>query len=70
MFLTYCTNAVVAVAEEPALQFVEVPPAINVIAEYGLAVRGGSAPAAQAFADDLVKGAGQGALRKAGFLAP
>lgn len=70
VFLTYCTNAVVAVAEEPGLQLVEVPPAINVSAEYGLAVRRGAPLAAQAFADGLVDGAGQGALRKAGFLAP
>ena len=39
VFLTYCTNAVVAAAEEPALQVIEVPAAINVSAEYGLAVR-------------------------------
>jgi molybdate transport system substrate-binding protein len=70
VFLTYCTNAVIAVAEEPGLQRVDVPPAINVSAEYGLAVRHGAAAAAQAFADDLVQGAGQGALRKAGFSAP
>lgn len=70
VFLTYCTNAVIAVAEEPGLKLVEVPPAINVSAEYGLAVRSGAAAAAQAFADDLVQGAGQGALRKAGFSAP
>ena len=53
VFLTYCTNAVIAVAEEPGLQLVDVPPAINVSAEYGLAVRRGAAAAAQAFADDL-----------------
>ncbi len=70
LFLTYCTNAVVAVGEEPALQVVEVPSGINVSAQYGLAVRNGAAPAAQALADDLVGGAGQGALRNAGFQAP
>ena len=43
VFLTYCTNAVLAVAEEPGLQMVDVPPAINVSAEYGLAVREGRA---------------------------
>lgn len=70
LFLTYCTNAVVAIAQEPSLQFIEVPPAVNVSAEYGLAVRQGAPRAAQAFADDLLGGAGQDALRKAGFLAP
>lgn len=70
LFLTYCTNAVIAIAEEPKLQRIEVPAAINVSAEYGLAVRKDAAPAAQAFADDLRGGVGQRALREAGFLAP
>ena len=70
VFLTYCTNAVIAQAEEPALQLIDVPLAINVSALYGLTVRQGAAGEAQAFADSLVGGAGQGALRKAGFLAP
>ncbi|MDM0076588.1 molybdate ABC transporter substrate-binding protein [Variovorax sp. J2P1-59] len=70
VFLTYCTNAVLAVAEAPGLQMVDVPPAINVSAEYGLAVRKGAPQAAQAFADDLRSGAGQQALRQAGFMAP
>lgn len=70
LFLTYCTNAVVAIAEQPDLQRIEVPSAIHVSAEYGLAVRKEAPPAAQAFADDLRHGAGQRALREAGFLAP
>ncbi|NDZ12376.1 molybdate ABC transporter substrate-binding protein [Variovorax sp. WS11] len=70
VFLTYCTNAVIAVAEEPGLQRVDVPPSINVSAEYGVVVRKGAPAAAQAFADELVGGAGQRALRQAGFLAP
>ena len=70
VFLTYCTNAVLAVAEEPGLQMVDVPPAINVSAEYGLAVRRAAPQAAQAFADDLRSGGGQLALRQAGFMAP
>lgn len=69
VFLTYCTNAAVVVAEAPGLQVVEVPPAINVSAAYGIAVRAGAAEGAQAFADDLVQGVGQHALRRAGFLA-
>jgi ABC-type molybdate transport system substrate-binding protein len=70
LFLTYCTNALIAIAEEPTLQRIEVPAAINVSAEYGLAVRKDAPPAAQTFADDLCSGAGQRALRGAGFLAP
>ena len=70
LFLTYCTNAVITIAEEPKLQRIELPAAINVSAEYGLAVRRDAPPAAQAFADDLRSGTGQRALRGAGFLAP
>ena len=70
VFLTYCTNAVIARAEEPSLQRIDVPTAINVSAEYGIAVREDAGTAAQAFADALVGGAGQDALREAGFLAP
>ncbi|MDL9998605.1 molybdate ABC transporter substrate-binding protein [Variovorax sp. J22P240] len=70
VFLTYCTNAVLAVNEEPGLQMIDVPPAINVSADYGLAVRSGAPQPAQAFADDLRSGTGQQALRRAGFLAP
>lgn len=67
VFITYCTNAVVALKEQPGLQMVEVPPAINVAADYGLAVRKDAGPAAQAFAAYLLSPAGQAILRKAGF---
>lgn len=70
VFLTYCTNAVIARAEEPTLQTIEVPTAINVSADYGVAVLRDAAPAAQRFADDLRTGEGQAALRSAGFLPP
>ncbi|RYY58295.1 MAG: molybdate ABC transporter substrate-binding protein, partial [Comamonadaceae bacterium] len=70
VFLTYCTNAVIARSEQPTLQVVEVPPAINVSADYGLAVRQDASPAARRFADDLRTGSGQAALRSAGFLPP
>ena len=70
VFLTYCTNAVVPIGEEPGVQRIDVPESVNVSAEYGLAVRTGAPAAAGAFADDLVSGAGQALLRKAGFLAP
>ncbi|MBO9650612.1 MAG: extracellular solute-binding protein [Variovorax sp.] len=70
VFLTYCTNAVVAIGEEPGLQRIDVPGPVNVSAAYGLAVRTGAPAAAAAFADDLIHGAGQALLRAAGFLAP
>jgi len=70
VFLTYCTNAVVAIGEEPGLQRIDVPESVNVSAEYGLAVRSGAPAAASAFANDLISGAGQATLRKSGFLEP
>lgn len=67
VFITYCTNAVVARTEQPGLQVVDVPAAINVAADYGLAVRKDASPAAQAFAAYLLSPAGQAILRRAGF---
>ena len=46
IFLTYCTNALAAQKEEPALQLVPIPDALAVGADYGLTVlEGASAPA-------------------------
>lgn len=70
VFITYCTNAAMAVAEQPGLQSVDVPDAINVTADYGLAVRGGSPAVVQAFADYLTSPAGQAVLRRHGFRQP
>ena len=56
--------------EEPQLRIVEIPAAINVGAEYGVAVREGAPAAAARFADELRAGPGQAVLRQAGFLAP
>lgn len=70
IFLTYCTNAIAAQRQESALQLVEIPPAINVGADYGVAVNVKAPAAAQAFADSLIQGVGQEALRTAGFSAP
>ena len=70
VFITYCTNAVIALAEQPGLQAVDVPAAINVSADYGLTVRRGASEAAQAFADYLLSPAGQAVLRRHGFRQP
>ena len=40
LFITYCTNAVSAVREEPTLRVVAVPDAINVSAAYGVTLIG------------------------------
>jgi len=54
VFITYCTNAVVAIAEQPQLRSTPIPPAINVGADYGLTVRNGAPAQAQAFAAFLL----------------
>jgi molybdate transport system substrate-binding protein len=70
VFITYCTNAVVAVAEELSLRALLVPAAINVTADYGLAVRQQAPAAAQAFADFLLSATGQAILQRHGFQRP
>ncbi len=70
VFITYCTNAVAAVAEEPRLRVVQIPAAINVSAEYGLTVREEASPAAKAFAEYLLSPAGRQVLARHGFHPP
>ena len=70
IFLTYCTNAVVAVAENPQLRWLAVPDAINVGADYGLTLRNGAPAAAEGFAAFLLSAPGQAILARHGFLAP
>ena len=67
MFLTYCTNAVLAKAEVPALVIVEIPQAINVAADYGLVVLKDAPQEAAAFASYIRSPAGQATLAKYGF---
>jgi molybdenum ABC transporter molybdate-binding protein len=69
IFLTYCTNAVVAAAEVPALQVVEVPAALAVGADYGLLVLN-QRPEAQALADFILSADGQAILASYGFGPP
>jgi ABC-type molybdate transport system substrate-binding protein len=70
VFITYCTNAVAARQEVPALQVLAVPEAINVSARYGLAVLRNAAPAAQRFVDFVLGPAGQQRLAAVGSSAP
>jgi molybdate transport system substrate-binding protein len=70
IFLTYCTNAVIARKEEPALQVVAVPEALAVGADYGLAVMQGASRGGQAFASFLLDSRGQALLAAAGFAPP
>jgi ABC-type molybdate transport system substrate-binding protein len=70
VFITYCTNAEIARAEQAGLQVLAIPPAINVAADYGLAVLRPAVPAAQRFAAFVLSNAGQARLRAMGFAAP
>lgn len=70
VFITYCTGTVAAVAEQPSLRSVDIPAAINVTADYGLAVRDGASPTARAFADFIFSPQGQAALQSHGFRRP
>ena len=67
IFLTYCTNAVAAQQEVPRLKIVAVPQQLQVSADYGLTVRRGAHPAAQAFADALLAPSAQAVFARYGF---
>lgn len=70
VFLTYCTNVVIAQREEPALRRIEIPEAVNVSASYGVTVLNGAPEAATQFVQFLLSPAGQGVLARHGFAAP
>ena len=67
LFLTYCTNAVLARAELPDLQIVQVPTEFSVGADYGLIVLDGAPPAAWKLAMYILSPAGQSVLAEYGF---
>jgi len=67
VFLTYCTNAALAQKDVPTLQIVQVPPELNVAADYGLIVLKHAPPAAEAFAQFILGDEGQTILVKYGF---
>ena len=67
LFLTYCTNAVLAQAEAPELGIVTVPSALAVGADYGLTVLNGSPEGAWRLALYILSPAGQAVLARYGF---
>jgi molybdate transport system substrate-binding protein len=67
IFLTYCTNATLAMKEQPQLRVLDLPPALAVGAEYGVAVMSGAPASASQFVDFLRGTKGQSILRKFGF---
>ena len=70
LFLTYCTNAVLAAREVPDLQIVAIPDALSVGADYGLLVRDGAPGAATRLALHILSPEGQAVLAAHGFDAP
>ncbi len=70
VFLTYCTNAVVAQKEVPRLRIVQVPPELQVAAAYGLTLHWPASPQASAFAQALLAAPAQQVFRRFGFTSP
>jgi ABC-type molybdate transport system substrate-binding protein len=67
IFLTYCTNALEAVREVPALGMLQIPEALSVGADYGLTVFKGARPGAGRLAEYILATPGQAILSKYGF---
>ena len=69
VFLTYCTNAVIAAAEVPGLQIVRIADELAVGADYGLVVLSDRAEA-KALSDFILSDKGQAVLASYGFERP
>ncbi len=67
IFLTYRTNAIVAVHENPGQRMVDLPESLAVEADYGLTVMRSASTAAQRFADFILSSPGQRILASHGF---
>lgn len=67
VFITYCTNALQAQQELPALQRVDLPEDVNVSADYGVALLERAGPRARRFVDFVLGPAGQAVLARQGF---
>ena len=70
LFLTYCTNALVAARQNPGQRVVALPDALAVGADYGLTVVTGASHDAARFADFILSAGGQTILARHGFAAP
>lgn len=70
MFLTYCTNALAAVAENSSQQMMPLPSRLAVGADYGLTVMNSASPQAYRFAMFILSAEGQRILLKNGFATP
>lgn len=70
VFLTYCTNAVAAQRELPALRVVDIPADLQVSAAYALTVRHDATVAARDFAQALLAPEALAQFQRLGFAAP
>jgi molybdenum ABC transporter molybdate-binding protein len=70
IFLTYCTNAMVAVHENPGQRMIALPEPLAVGGDYGLTVMTNASPAAYRFAMFILSDEGQRILASHGFAAP
>ena len=69
LFLTYCTNALAAVKENPGQRMVALPDNLAVGADYGLTVMTGASPPAYRFAMYILSPDAQRILANLGFAA-
>ena len=67
IFLTYCTNAVLAKNQVKYLNIIAIPESLSVGADYGLIVKEGAQNNAWKFAMYILSPEGQGILKKYGF---
>ncbi len=67
LFLTYCTNAELALRENPSLRVIDLPEALAVGADYGIAVLNGAPASADAFVRFVLGSDGQRILASHGF---
>jgi len=70
IFLTYCTNALLASKEHPGQRIVELPDNLAVGADYGLTVISSASPDAYRFAMFILSAEAQRILASYGFTAP
>lgn len=67
IFVTYCTNALLAQREVPKLVTVQLPKELVVEATYGMALMRGARPQAAQLRDFILGGEGRAILEKYGF---
>ena len=67
IFVTYCTNGILARGELPGSSVVDLPPELAVGAEYGMTLIAGAPDQARRFQDFVLSPAGQDVLARHGF---